>query len=140
MAELAQTAANVLKVDGAWHPEIGRAGATITAGMPVYKDSSDNDDYKPSRANAVATALCDGIAMCSASDGQPLIVQKLTGSLITLGATLAVGETYVVSDATQGKIMPLADLGSGDYPVVLGVAKTAANFQLGIQAVGVAKP
>jgi hypothetical protein len=105
--------------------------------MPVYKDSSTLK-YLKSRANALATARCDGIALNSAALDQPLSVQR-TGD-IDLGATLTVGEIYVVSDATAGKIRPASDLGTGDYPVILGVGKAADSMKMGIIAPGVAKP
>ena len=139
MSELVQTANNVLLVSGQMDAAWGIAGEAISAGMPVYKDSADGDQYKKSRANAEATALCDGIAMCSAGDGQPIVVARLDGVVINLGATLTIGETYVVSDATAGKIQPIGDYGSGDFPVILGTALTAANFELNIKAAGVAK-
>jgi hypothetical protein len=134
MAELSQTAANVL---GTAHDHV-TAGATITAGMPVYADTADANEYKASMANALATAKCNGIALNGASNGQPLTIQR--SGEINLGATLVVGETYVVSDATAGKIRPLADLGAADYPVILGVAKTASILKLSINAPGIAKP
>lgn len=136
MAELTQTAANVKMNSGIAVQPLVEAGETITAGMPVYESESDGLYYK-SRANAVGTALCDGIALNSCAINQPLILKRNDG--IDLGATLVVGETYVVSDATAGKIMPIGDLGTGDFPVILGTATSASNLELAISEPGVAK-
>lgn len=140
MADLTITAANVIAASGATIQHV-TAGATITAGMSVYKDTSDSNQYKGCDADAAATADCDGIALNGASDGQPLAVctGKGTGAGINLGATLTVGETYVVS-TTVGGIAPIGDLASGDYVTVLGVATTASNLALDIQNSSTAKP
>jgi hypothetical protein len=105
--------------------------------MPVYKDAADSDKYKAARANALATSVVAGIACNGAANGQPLTVH--TSGDINLGATLVVGETYCLSDAVAGQIVPVADLGAGDFVVVLGVAETASNFKYGRTTAGVAK-
>ena len=61
-----------------------------------------------------------------------------TGS-IDLGATLTVGETYVVS-TNVGAIAPIGDLTTGDYTKILGVATATDALKLGIYNSGVAKP
>ncbi len=134
MAELSQTAANVVTITGT--PKVVTSEDTITAGMPVFKNTTGK--YKRSKADVLGTALCDGIALNAASNGQPLMLLPTNG-VVNLGATLVVGETYVVSDATAGKIRPLADLGAGDFTVVLGFALTTANFKIDIAFSGVAR-
>lgn len=135
MAALTQTAANVVPSTGAQKAEV-TAGGTITAGMPVYIDASDGK-AKAARANAAGTIAVAGIALNGASNGQPLTIQ--TGGAINLGATLAVGETYMVSDAAAGAIVPIGDLGSGDFPVHLGQATSASIMAMSIFTGGVAK-
>jgi len=136
MAELTQVAANVKQNSGVVVPTFKTAGEAITAGMPVYEDSADGLYYK-AQANSAAKAKCDGIALNSCAANQPLIIKSTGG--IDLGDTLTVGETYVVSDATAGKIRPIGDLGTGDYPVILGVATTTSNMDMNLYAPGVAK-
>lgn len=128
MAELSQTAANVI---GTGTQKRGISGASITAGMPVYVDADDDNKLKICQADAAGTANCDGIALNTASAGQPIAYQ--TRGPIDLGATVAVGTPYVVSDATAGKIRPHADLGTGDYVTILGVATAANSLALDIQ-------
>jgi hypothetical protein len=137
MAALVITAANVLAGEGITK-RVVTAGGTITAGMPVYKDAADSDKYKASRANVLATKDCDGIALNGAANGQPLSIATGEGDL-NLGATLAVGEAYCVSDAVAGQIVPFGDLGAGDFVEIIGVAETASNLLLGARTAGVAK-
>src|SRR5688572_30418281 len=133
MADISITAANV--ASGAASSGVktitGRAGGTITAGMPVYADASDNGDFKAADNN-VSAALANvvGIALHGAADGQPLTIQ--TEGDINLGATLVVGETYVLS-ANAGGIAPIADI-STNYVTGIGIARTAAILQLKINA------
>lgn len=137
MADVVITAANVLKVSGAT-VERGTAGATITAGQLVYKDSSDSNKYKLADANgAAALNVVVGIALNGASSGQPLEV--LTAGLIDIGGTITVGGVYVAS-ATAGGIAPVADLVSGWKTSVIGIGTTAARMQVSINNSNVAVP
>lgn len=136
MAAISQTAANVLKGTGARTVTVV-AGGLVTAGMPVYKDTGDSNKYKAARANAAGTSVVAGIALCNAVNGQPLQIQ--TSGEINLGATLTVGETYCLSDAVAGQIVPIGDLGSADYPVHIGIARTTSLLPLNINVSTVAK-
>jgi hypothetical protein len=136
MAALSQTAASVVSGTSP-KKQTGIAGGTITAGMPVYKDTAASNVLKAARANAAATAVVAGIALNSASSGQPLVYQ--IGGKINLGATMVVGETYCLSDAVAGQIVPLSDLGSGDYTGIIGTADSASILTLAIHNSGVAK-
>ncbi|UES51572.1 hypothetical protein [Roseibium aggregatum] len=135
MADLSITPANVISGAGSIIDR-GTGGAAITAGQPVYKDSAD-DKYKLSDCDSAteATRQCDGIALNGCADGQPLAVHK-SGPL-TVGAVLTAGQAYYLS-ATPGGIAPYADLGSGDYPVLLGIASSDSVLKVAITAAGVA--
>lgn len=135
MADISITAANVVRVSG--EQVSGVAGATITAGQPVYLDSTTST-YLLSDANASGKDAVSGIALNGAAAGQPLVVAK-SGSVLTIGATVVVGTIYVLS-ATAGGICPASDLATGHKTTVLGVATTAARLQLNIFASGVAVP
>lgn len=132
MTDLAITATQVLPgtADSATFKN-GTAGAAVTAGQPVYKDSTTGK-YHPADANASAiTSVVEGIALHAAAADQPLKIQ--TGDDITLGAaaSMTVGGVYVLS-ATAGGIAPVADLATGHRVSILGVAKTAAVLSLRI--------
>lgn len=129
MANLTITPANVVPVAGAQIIN-GTAGATVTAGQLVRLNTA-TQRWVLSDVNAATEAerQVEGIALNGASNGQPLGVQ--TGGSITLGATLVVGEIYVGSD-TPGGIMPEADLSSGEYVAILGVAISTTVLKMGI--------
>ena len=125
MADLSVTAANVARGADAVTRQ-GIAGATITAGQPLYQDPADSYALKPARANSAATDLVVGIALHGAADGQPITYQTEGG--INLGATLTVGQIYVLSAAAAGGIAPASDLVSTNFVIVLGIATTSSNL------------
>lgn len=134
MADIAITAASVLSGSG---PRIDRkrtAAATITAGQWVYRDG---EQYKLADDNSatVAARVPDGVSLNGAAAGQPLAVQ--TAGEVTIGGTLTPGVAYYLSD-TPGGMCPVADLASGEYPCVVGIAKSASVLRIGINPAGVA--
>lgn len=135
MTDISITAANVVAGTDA-QTERGISGATITAGQWVYKDTSTGRYELADNDSATATVRVPrGVALNSASDGQPLVIQK--SGLCTIGGTLTAGVAYYLSD-TPGGMIPVADLGSGEYPCLLGIATTTAILDINIQASGVA--
>lgn len=134
MTDISITAANVAAGADA-RKERGTAGETITAGQVVYKSASDSRYYlADADESAAAQRTPLGVALNGASAGQPLEIQK--GGSITIGATLTPGTTYYLSDAPGG-ICPLADLASGDYYCIIGIAESASVLALGIKYSGV---
>lgn len=135
MANLTITAANVLAGAGST-TTTGSSGATATAGQPVYFDAATKS-YKLADCNSATAAVRSAVAITlnGASPGQPLMV--LTGGDITIGATLVPGTTYYLS-ATPGAICPVGDLTTGDYPLILGIAKSATVLAVDIVESGVA--
>lgn len=126
MADLSVTAANVI---GLGTTEDGTAGATITAGQLVYKDTTDANKFKLTDSDSATAAVREifGVALNSASSGQPLRVLK--GGIMTLNAVVTVGEIYVASD-TAGGIMPEGDLEIGDYVQVLGIGTSTTTIKI----------
>jgi hypothetical protein len=137
MANLTQTAANVATGSAATVITLVQAGEAITQGQPVYQSSTTLKYLQTDANDTAAKADAKGIALTpAASDGYFVIVKS---GPINLGATLTVGQLYVVS-ATKGAIAPIADLGSSDYVTSLGIATTSALLNLDISASGVQKP
>ena len=135
MADISITAANVVKGSNA-RTQAGIAGATITAGQLVYKDAATGKYLLSDADSATAAARSvTGIALNGASLNQPVDVQ--IGGDITIGGTLTANTVYVLS-GTAGGLAPLADLSTGEYLVVIGVAKSASVLAVDIQASGVA--
>jgi len=135
MSDLVITAANVVKGSGS-RTQVGTAGASITPGQVVYLDSATNT-YKLSDCDSATASVRSpaGIALNTASSNQPLSI--LTSGSITIGATVTAGVAYYLS-ATPGGICPVADLGTGDYPVILGIATSASVINIDVQEAGVA--
>lgn len=134
MASLSITAANVVKGSNAT-VENGTAGATITAGVVVYKDAADGK-FKIADADSATAAARNpyGIALNGASDGQPLAVIRRGD--VTIGATMTAGLAYYLSP-TPGEIGVVGDVLSGDDPIVIGVAKSTTVLTVNIQDPGV---
>jgi hypothetical protein len=141
MSDISITAGSVAKGTNA-KTRKGIAGATITAGQTLYEDTSDNSKLKLADANAsAATSNCVGIALHGASSGQPIEFVTEDDDF-TPGGTLSLSAgaddgVYVLS-GTAGGIAPVADLASGWYPVILGVAKSASKMHLKIIRAGAA--
>jgi hypothetical protein len=135
MSDLIITAANVIAGTGA-RKILGTAGATITAGKVVYLDTSVSK-YKLADNNSSTAAIRSpkGIALNGASDGQPLVI--IEEGPLTIGATLEPGAVYFLSD-TPGGICPVADLASGEYPTILGIATSTTVLDVDILESGVA--
>jgi hypothetical protein len=135
MTNLVITAANVVAGADAT-VETGSAGEAITAGQTVYR-SSTTGKYMLADSNSatVEARKSRGIALNSAALNQPLQVQR--GGDIALGAVLTAGTAYYLSD-TPGAICPVADIGSGEYVCLLGLAKTTSVLAIDIQFPNVA--
>lgn len=135
MADISITAANVAARGGS-KSKNGIAGVAITAGQLVYLEQASGS-YKLADSNSgTAEARSpDGIALNGAAAGQP--VRVLTEGPITIGATLTAGVAYYAS-ATAGGICPVADLTTGIYPTIVGIAKSASVLDVKFHESGVA--
>lgn len=139
MADISVTAANVQIVTSGTHPtqiKTGTAGGTITAGQPLYLNTSDQ--LVAARADAASTDEVVGIALNGGSAGQK--IHYAVGGDITIGATVVLGMAYYLSAGAAGGIAPHADLTTGNYVSFLGIAITTAIIRLAIMNAGVAKP
>lgn len=135
MADLTQTAANVHAHSGA-SIRLVQAGEAITPGQPVYKLAADGKHYKAD-ASTVAEAVAVGIALGYAPADTNWFPMLYEGD-IDVGATLAVGQTYVVSANAAGAIALESDIGSGEFVTNLGVAVAADKLTLKINVSGIA--
>lgn len=135
MADLTVTAATCVPVAGSligW----GTAGATITAGKAIYLEASTNTwKLADNNSGTAEVRQATAIALTGSSAGQPLAYQ--TSGELTLGATMTAGVAYYLSD-TAGGICPVADLGSGEYPCLIGIASSTTVIKLGFNYSGVA--
>jgi hypothetical protein len=108
-------------------------GATIAIGQAVVRSGTK---YLLADAKAsAALAAGDGIAITPGVDNGYGIIAE-SGSLLLIGTTMTVGESYLVSP-TPGGIMPNPDRASGAFVTILGTAATATQLNLAIQATGI---
>jgi hypothetical protein len=134
MADLTITATSV--VAGADSIQVhGILGETVTAGQVLYQDTTTGKWFKAdNNAGTELVRKAQGIALNGGAVNQPVTVHKR--GAITIGATLTAGTAYYLSD-TPGGICPLADLLSGEYVVLLGLAASTTVLNVDIQYPGV---
>lgn len=136
-ADYSVTAASVLASAQGVKNKQYNAGASITAGQPVYLDA--NSTWQLADANGASPLYkVEAIALHAASTGQPLIVCESDPSF-TPGFTVAAGAIVVLS-ATAGGLCPAADLASGHYPAIIGIGIGSNKIKLGIVRTDVAVP
>jgi len=134
MADLSITPANV--VPSTTNFARGIAGAAISAGDALKIDTANNNKLALASNDTEANSIVEGIAVCDAAADQPVNYVKQDQGL-DLGATLTVGETYVLS--ASGAIAPIGDLTSGDYVSIIGVASATDSIKLSIFSSKVSK-
>lgn len=135
MTALSITAANVVAGSNATRDN-GIAGEAISAGQPIYINSTTNRVMLADTNSATAEArISKGIALNGGSAEQPVAFIK-EGDL-TVGAVLTKGVAYYLGGA-PGAIVPVADLTTGDYTCILGIAKSTSVLGVKIQSAGVA--
>lgn len=135
MVDLTITPASVIIAS---HANImrGKSGATVTAGQLVYKSSTNASMLLADNNSATAEARRPiGVALHGASTGQPLAYAP-EGD-VTIGATMTAGVAYYLSD-TPGGLCTVADLATGEYPCVIGMAISTTVLRINIQTAGVA--
>lgn len=134
MTDLVITATAVLPGSNA-NVKRGSAGEAIAAGKAVYKSSTTNLVMLADSNSATAEArTADGIALNGGATGQPIEYQ--TSGDLTMNAVLTANVAYFMSD-TPGGICPIADVGSGEYLQLLGIAKSTTVLMVLLATTGV---
>ena len=134
MADITVTATSVTKDTTAGanvQTGSGIAGETITAGQPLYLDTSVTPNVlKKADANAsVLTKEVVGIALNGGSVNQ--VITYVKSGRVNIGATMTAGASYFLS-ATAGGICPVGDLATGMWNVLLGTAYSATVLEVSI--------
>lgn len=134
MADITITAASVLAGAGA-DTENGIIGETITAGQALYKAAADGRWYKADNNSATAEVrIATAIALNGGAIGQSIRVLK--SGPVTIGAALTAGATYYLSDSPGG-ICLIADVGSGEYSCIVGIATSTTVLDVKFHYSGV---
>lgn len=98
---------------------VGLAATVYLASTGVYMLSDADDPTK---------AVVDGITMTTGTtDGYCLIATS--GTVVLVGATLGITETYIASD-TPGGIKPIGDKALGDIVTYVGIGGSTTLLQL----------
>jgi hypothetical protein len=131
MAALTITAANVQLMSSTVAYRLLQAGEAVTQGESVYK-AADQKYYLTLNNGTALQAQAAAIALTPAATSEYFLAA--TSGDIDLGATLTVGETYVVG-TVAGTIEPIGDIvgGSLEYVTHLGIASAADTLALDIQ-------
>lgn len=130
MSAVSITAANVLASAQAIK-EWCTAGATITAGQVVYLDTSTGTVKLADTDASGTTAKAYGIALGGASANQPILICKEDPDFTpggTLSISVAADKGIYILDGTAGAMCPIGDIAAGDYPVIIGVAKSTTKM------------
>jgi hypothetical protein len=109
-------------------------GATLAAGVPVYRNAADSEHLAADCDATEATRDVKGITLTPGVDGGYGYL-AYRGSVILVGASMTEGAKYYLGP-TAGEIVPFADLGSADYVVEIGTAISATELKLGIDDTG----
>lgn len=145
-ADLSITAANIDFTNAGMQyvdPNV-TAAAALTAAQVVYLTSSNTIDKCNTTTATLANAL--GVVVnTSVSSGQQMLVAR-SGQVVTGMPTMVAGTVYYVSgtggthaSSAAGGICTFADLTTGEYVTILGVALTTTTLYLNIYATGITK-
>jgi hypothetical protein len=137
MTDLVITATSVVAGANA-QKSTGLLGEAIIAGQTVYMDSTLRKFMRADSNSATVEARhATHIALNGGSLNQPITAQKGGDITMTTTPPLTVGLAYYQSD-TPGGICPVADVGSGEWVTLVGIAKSTTVLQLSFQFPGVA--
>jgi hypothetical protein len=114
----------------------GTAGAAITAGQTLYKDTADGLMKLYDANGAAPLNVYAGIALHSSAIGQPIAFVYSDPSF-TPGFTVAAGATLIGS-ATPGGIAPVADAAATWFVTILGIGIGSNKIKLSPVVSGVA--
>lgn len=124
-ADLSITASSVVPSAQA-NKANGTAGDTIAAGETVFQDATDGNKFKKADGNDSTKMPVYGMAINSASNGQPITV-LLSDPNLTIGSHGQALGTPFFQSATAGKVCPLADVATGNQTTAILVILTSTT-------------
>jgi hypothetical protein len=140
MADLSVTAGSVLP-SNLGNLRQATLGEALAQGVVIFLDSNDPDTLGVGKAkgadgNDPTKWAAVGITVTSGDVNQPVLYASLDSDF-TPGATLVVGQQYILSGTGGGKICPLTDLASGWRRIDLFSAKTTTKANLSVKDTGI---
>lgn len=132
MADIAITAASVVETANT-AVDFGIAGATITAGQMLYKDSANSNVLKLTVITAQLSAQAVGMALGGAASGQRL--RFATDGDVTINAVGATPWLYICSPNNPGGICLVTDAGfvATNWVTIVGTGPNSTTIRLGIR-------
>jgi hypothetical protein len=122
--DLTVTAANVKATSTSAKIVRVKFGEAVTQGQAVYRKEADGEYYKADAdAGTNEVAAVAGVAITPGSTDEYGYI--ITEGPMNIGATLTVGEIYVLS-GTAGGVCPEADLANPDKVTIIGVATSSS--------------
>lgn len=106
----------------------GIAAVSITAGQALYRDATGL--YRLAFASTLAESKFEGIALCAAEPGQPVVLAWYDPDLDIGTANMSKGQIYCVSSNAAGAVAPIGDLTAGDYVTVVGIANARRSIYI----------
>lgn len=111
--------------------ETKTAAAAIAAGEIVYLDANGKYNLADTDSATAIVRKPRGMALNGGAAGQPIQIAK-SGD-VTMNAVLTKGVAVYLS-GTPGKICPVADVASGDYTAIIGMALSTTVLRIDILA------
>ncbi len=109
----------------------GIAAVSIAAGQALYRDATGS--YRLAIASTLAESKFEGIALCAAEPGQPVVLAWYDPDLDIGLSNLDKGQIYCVSSNAAGAVAPIGDLTAGDYVAVVGIANARRSMYITIE-------
>jgi len=108
------------------------ADVTIARGKVVKRNSSNEGELADKDSSD-----CDGICISGGDNGDKIIV--VSKGLVTIGATTVQGKPYFLGDS-GGIVDDIADVASGEFPVLIGFGNSTTEIMVNIVKSLVAVP
>jgi hypothetical protein len=140
MADISITAANVaISANTDTQAKQAVAGATITAGQPIYLDPTSTPAglATPAKTLTAVTSAVVGISLNGASSGQPVdyVVQD---QAFVPGGTLVAGKVVMLSASTAGGFITQTPTDwdvTGQFGCILGIATSTTTMKFRANAI-----
>jgi hypothetical protein len=106
----------------------GIAAVSISAGQALYRDATGS--YRLALASTLEESKFEGIALCAAEPGQPVVLAWYDPDLDIGHSSLTKAQIYCVSSNAAGAVAPIGDLTAGDYVAVVGIANARRSIYI----------
>ena len=136
--------ADITITDIEFQGQVRSLSIQIGEAVPIYSVVyySGGKYYKADATNATKANASYFTISAGDADGdwvQAIPLEELDELELT-GPTLVVGEQYVVSGATAGKMAPEGDLTTGQFKTEIFTGKTASIAKFDLEVTGIAMP